>query len=629
MSKIQLNFSVLFAAYLSLIAPAYSEVYLYGIPEKILTEIEVSAPYKEASWAALMGAKESAGVFSKEYVATEDGNAFYLALNKDDSWLKNEFLISVKHLLDPATRQSFFCSYPARSFWVANNFTINLTDLNLLECPGLAEWTSRFINYELSLAFASSDYSQPASIFGHTFIALHLGENEYLDGYAINYAANFEDQSNSINYFFNGLTGAYPGIITVSPLHKKIKEYTVENHRNIYFFHLKLNKQQKKQIIYALWERKKAKFDYLFVSENCSYSILKLLQALDPTIQMPQGLFGQVVPFETVRSVENAKLIDSSSVIYASSKKIEDHLHQFSRGEKNALMALMDQRITFEQWLKKPGKINRLATLQYLNLRIQRDDIDRVYARKIRNLLTQETLSNTNKADLFPTIQTTPNYKDLFRSHLPNRSSIALKDSNRTGSHLDLSLRWAYHDLLDPTSSLLNSTSIEAFSGTFRVQEGDTRLEKLDIISVKSLPNYSYLFPRVSKNFNISLNRSNLTDEKLGTNLTWGRGLSNHTKSGDIFYSLVNFELLYSSNISTTLGFSSELGFNSNLSNNLRLLIKVNRKWYPDVDHTETLLYTGVNFMLNERTTITGEFRNKDNTLSSEATVGIRLNYFF
>jgi len=629
LSKIQLTSLLLFTVFLAVNTPAYSEINLYSIPKQILTNIEISAPYKETSWAALMGAKASAGIFSKEYIATEDGNAFYLATDKDNNWLKNEFLISVKHLLDPTTRQRFFCSYPARSYWIANNFSTYLTDLNLLECPDLAKWTSRFINHEFSLAFASSDYSQPASIFGHTFIALHLGENEYLDGYAINYAANFEDQSNSFNYFINGLTGAYPGIITVNPLHKKIKEYTVENQRDIYFFHLKLNEQQKKQIIYALWERKKAKFDYLFVSENCSYSILKLLQALDQRVQMPQGLFGQVIPFETVRSAENVKLIDSSSVIYASSKKTEDYLYQFSNDDKKTLMALMNQKITFEQWLSNRGEIPNLATLQYLNLRIQRDNVDRIHARKIRTLLTQRALLKTNQSTLAPTIQTVPDYSDLFKTHLPNRSSIAFKDSNRVGQHIDLSLRWAYHDLLDPTSILLNSTSIEAFSGTLRIMDGDTRLEKLDLVAVKSLPNYAYLFPRVSKNFNISLNRTSLTDEKLGTNLTWGRGLSKHTQAGDIFYSLVNLEFLYSSNLSTTLGYSSEVGFNSNLSDNLRLLVKVNRKWYPEVNHTGTLFYTGINFFLNERTTITGELVNTDDDASSEVTVGIRLNYFF
>lgn len=609
--------------------PAYSEINSYSIPKQILTNIEIAAPYKEASWAALLGAKVSAGIFSKEYIATEDGNAFYLAPDKGSNWLKSEFLISLEHLLDPRTRQRFFCNYPARTYWIVNNFSTYLTNLNLLECPDLAEWTSRFINHEFSLAFASSDYSQPASIFGHTFIALHLGKNEYLDGYAINYAANFEDQSNSFNYFVNGLTGAYPGIITVNPLHKKIKEYTVENQRDIYFFHLKLSEQQKKQIIYALWERRKAKFDYLFVSENCSYSILKLLQPLDQRIQIPKGLFGQVVPFETVRSAENVKLIDSSSVIYASSKKIEDYLYQFSDDDQKTLMALTEKKITFEQWLSSRGEIPSLAALQYLNFRIQRDDVDRVHGRKIRTLLTQRALLKTNQTTLAPTIQTVPDYNDLFKTHLPNRSSIAFKNSNRLGQHIDLSLRWAYHDLLDPTSTLLNSASIEAFSGTLRIMDGDTRLEKLDLLGVKSLPNYTYLFPRASKNFNFSLNRSNLTDEKLGANLTWGRGLSKHTKAGDIFYSLVNLEFIYSSNLSTTLGYSSEVGFNSNLSDNLRLLIKVNRKWYPDINHTGTLLYSGINFILNERTTITGEVVNTDDASSSEVTAGIRLNYFF
>jgi len=610
---------------------AQSDVGSPGFSKQILEEINLAKPYENSSWVALMGGKVRKGFFAEGYIATEDGNDFYTAKYNGDNWLKDEFLIALKNLLDPASKQAFFCNYPARSFWILNNFSDYFESTASPSCPDVDKWVSRFTHYELSLAFASSDFSQPASIFGHTFIALHRGEAEFLDGYAINYAANFEDQANSINYFVNGLVGAYPGVINITPLYKKIKEYTVESQRSIYLYKLKLSEKQKRQFILTLWERKKAKFDYLFVSENCSYAILKLLQILEPSIEVPRGLLGQVIPFETVRSVENAKLIDFSSVTYPFAKKIQNNLHRLSSDSKKLLLALIKQRITFEEWLARKQGITSLTALQYLNLRIQQDDVDRVYARKLRNLLTENALLMAESKGSNSIVQELPTYTDLFQTHLPNRVSIALKNSNIQGNFLDLNLRWAYHDFLDPVSPLLNSSSVEAFSGTFRVSNGDTSLERLDIISVKSLPNYSNLFPKKSTNFNIELTRSDLTNDKLGFNLAWGRGLSKHTGDGGIFYGLINFEWLYSSQLlhSNAIGYSSELGYNRSLSSNSRLFIKAHRKWYPNEKYRETLFYTGVNFFVNERTAITAELFSKDSTVGSETIAGMRLNHFF
>lgn len=610
---------------------AIADTLKVGIAQDLVNQVELTSAYKETSWVALMGGKDSNGVFAKDYIASEDGEEFYLAIDNDHNWLKNELLISIERLLDLNTKQRFICNYPARSFWIQIQFPKYFADLSFKHCTELIDWSEKFINLHFSLAFASSDYSQPASIFGHTFLALHPSETDYLDGYAINYAANFGDQSNSLSYFFKGLTGVYPGIITASPLYKKIKEYTVENQRDIYFYHLALTSEQKKQVIFTLWERKRAKFDYLFITENCSYAILKILQIIEPTIEIPKGLFGQVVPFETVKSAQEAALIDSLSVIYASSKKVEVNLQEFSSNDKEILASLVDHKISFEQWLSDDNRISNFIALQYLNLRIQQDDVDRLYARKLRNLFIRRILLETNFDNSNSLIQKPPKYADLFQTHLPNRSSIAVKHSNRSATVVDLNLRWAYHDLLDPVSPLLKSSSVEAFSGTLRVHDDDISLQRLDIISVKSLPHYSSLFPRKSKNLNVALTRSDMTNNKLGLDITWGRGLSSHTSAGNIFYGLMNFEFVYSPELSNSnaIGYSTELGFNGKLSKNTRLLINVNRKWYENENYTTTTFYTGVNFFFDKRTTITAEFFNDDNTISSETTAALRLNYFF
>jgi hypothetical protein len=631
-NQVRTIFSILiFSTLIFLSNFAHSGIDTNNIPKHFHKEINLEKPYENPSWIALMGGKVRKRLFADEHISTEDGSEFYTAEYDSGNWLKDEFLTTLKNLLNPASKQDFFCNYPARSFWVINYYSHYFEGTDSQNCPDLDKWRSDFVNYEFSLAFASSDYSQPASIFGHTFIALHHDDAQLLDGYAINYAANFNDQANSINYFFNGLVGTYPGITTISPLYKKINEYTYKSQRSIYFYKLKLSERQKKQFILTLWERKKAQFDYLFVSENCSYTILKYLQVLEPSIQIPHGLLGQVIPFETVRAAEKSGIIGSTSVIHPLSKKLQDNLNMLSKDTEKLLLDLIKQRITFQEWLLRKGKISNLLALQCLNMRIQEDDVDRVYARKLRKLMTQTASSTIADEDSYSIAQKLPAYTEILHTHLPNRSSITLLNSSNDGKSLDFNLRWAYHDLLDPVSPLLNSSSVEAFSGTFRINSGGTILEKLDIISVKSLPNHSNLFPKNSTNLNIALTRSDLTNNKLGLNLTWGRGLSKHTLDGGLFYGLINFEFLYNTKFrhSNAAGYSSELGYNRDLSDNFRLYIKASKKWYPQEEYAESLFYTGVNFFVDKKTAVTTEIFNTNNSWNSEITAGIRFNRFF
>ena len=478
---------------------------------------------KEPSWVALLGGKAKTTKSKKHYARTEDGKDFYLQDKPSHDWLKKEMELSLQKILHHESRDLFLCNYPGRSLWLINKFDLPNKEINFNHCTEMLEWSNQFLDYDFKLAFASSDSSSPASIFGHTFLALHKENGSYLNGYAVNYAANFGHQQNSIAYLAYGVAGGYPGIITVTPLHQKIKEYTYENQRDIFLFKLSLDSRQKQQVIFTLWERKRARFDYFFIDENCSYNILKIIQIVEPNIQAYSNLFNQVIPFETVKSVSNANLVTSTSVIYASEKKVRALAKNYSESDQRLLNDLVTQKINYEDWVKTTDKLNEYFALRYVNWSIQKDTIDRKYGRELRAKLLHANLQNKQDKPnrKFNSIQ---NYNpdSLLKAHPPNRASLIVNNSNKFNHSKDFNLRWAYHDLLDPVSPSLKNASVEAFSGTFRLENNNLKLEELELISVKSLPNYSLLFPEKSKNFKLSFERSDLTNNKLGLSTTWG-----------------------------------------------------------------------------------------------------------
>jgi hypothetical protein len=222
-------------------------------------------------------------------------------------------------------------------------------------------------------------------------------------------------------------------------------------------------------------------------------------------------------------------------------------------------------------------------------------------------------------------------YNKLFRSHAQNKISLKPYNSNINGEYTDINLRWVYHDLLDPTSDLLRNASVEAFSGTLRFKNGSSYVDKLDLISVKSLPNYSILFPEKSKNLKISLDRSELTNDKLGLNIVIGRGLSRHYKKGSIIYGFINANVAMSSKLDdfNTIGVSSELGINTSLSDHSRALISFTKKWFPDESYSSETAYFGLNYFINNNNNIAIELENKKTPQKSDLTTGIKFSYLF
>jgi hypothetical protein len=73
--------------------------------------------------------------------------------------------------------------------------------------------------------------------------------------------------------------------------------------RDLWEYELALEPDQVERLVAHAWETRTTHFDYFFMSENCSYFLLGLLEAAVPRLHLEDRFPGFVVPADTVRAV--------------------------------------------------------------------------------------------------------------------------------------------------------------------------------------------------------------------------------------------------------------------------------------------------------------------------------------
>jgi hypothetical protein len=180
------------------------------------------------------------------------------------------------------------CQFLARRAWLEKKLKIKSEDL--LPCEERLAWKKQLGATKVSLIFASSDFGNPASSFGHTFLKLINpinAKNKDLIDYGVNYAAD-ADESEGIFYALKGLFGLYGGRFTMLPYHQKIREYINLEGRDIWEYPLALTPEEVDELINHLLEMDNSSSPYYFFSDNCSYQILTTLDTVRPDLKLSE-----------------------------------------------------------------------------------------------------------------------------------------------------------------------------------------------------------------------------------------------------------------------------------------------------------------------------------------------------
>ena len=432
------------------------------------------------------------------------------------------FFIAAEGKTDPAaelaaTLRAFFaadhatindqhpqCAFPARYDWLKAKLDFDPARLPDRACPRFEAWFQAIDPHQVTLVFPSAYMNQPSSMFGHTLLRIdrpgQAGQSP-LTAYAINYGAA-TGSDGGVVFAFKGLAGGYPGHFSIMPYYEKVKDYSDLENRDIWEYRLNFQPDEIRLMLRHVWELGQEYADYYFFDENCSYHLLSLLEVARPELDLTSEYRWWAIPTDTVRSVVARAGLLQEAVYRPSARREIDHRlglidaqgRDLAYGLSQGDLALDDPRIAA---LPPEGRAAVLdLAYEYLQYQFHAGDRDRDEAAPLSLALLRARSGIDGVAPTPPVPE--PDVRP-DQGHESARLSAGLGRIDGR-DFVELALRPAYHDLLDPPGGYLPGTQIDFLNIVLRHfrRSGTVSLEEVSLVDIRSVSPRNKFFRPVS-----------------------------------------------------------------------------------------------------------------------------------
>lgn len=435
----------------------------------------------DVTWQRLMYAE---GRKSSEVVY--DGY-FYHTNGRND--LSQELAANIAQLFEPATENaSIRCQFPARSQYLIRQLKIPQHELVDVSCPQLDAWLKEIRPQKTVFVYATDFMGNPSSMFGHTLLRFDPEQDKQLNlvSYAVNYAATVQG-GQSWAYAWKGLTGQYPGEYSLMPYYQKVKEYGDFESRDLWEYELNLTEDESQFLLKHLWEMQQVSFPYYFVSDNCAYRLLGLIDLIKPELNLKQKFQGATIPVETMKALADAGLF--KDVVYRPALETQLLAQAKTHGyplaqQARKITALSPEEIPqfLTAWsADEQAKILEMA-YDHLYLQHLAQKVDAKTAQvQLRKLLVLRSYLNIPKQR--PMMQK-PSFEPIVGHHARKVSTHIAQIQKQTV--FELNARQAYHDVRDPIQGYRLGTQLKFLDLTVQLRPDRVKLAELDLLSVNS-----------------------------------------------------------------------------------------------------------------------------------------------
>lgn len=386
------------------------------------------------------------------------------------------------------------CRFIARYTWLKEQLGGCASSFPEPRCPDFDEWMRALDPRSVTLIFVSSNINSPASMFGHDLLRIDGGQESALLSRAVNYSASTQETSGLV-FALKGLFGLYKGYFTIVPYYEKLKQYSDIHQRDIWEYRLDLTEQEVRRMMLHLWEVKDIYSYYYFLDENCSYPILYLLEAARPSLHLTDETRLWVLPLDMIKAVVGSGAVEDASFRPSKTTRIGHILGRMDKKAQGSALALIrgeiDPGAVLEAPFTEEEKRDILdVTLEYVQYQyvIQEITKEEYLDSFLEVSRARSTLGRGGQGRGHSSIPA-PTRPD--RGHLSRRVGIGtgVRDFDRDGLFQEITLRPAYHDLLDPDEGFIQGYQISVFSAALRYYFESERvsLDHLDILDVASL----------------------------------------------------------------------------------------------------------------------------------------------
>ncbi|MBF0299380.1 MAG: DUF4105 domain-containing protein [Oligoflexia bacterium] len=483
--------------------------------------------YENIEWLNLLHYKKR---YSK-YESEVDGKDFFFS-NEG----KTDSLKELQATIENFKRDKYLaCKFPARFKWLKAMGIIKFPFLDKSEKSDSNNWCIKYFDFlermhteSVSVVFSSYYINNPASTFGHTFLRLNKNKNnqtshqatkadELLD-YAINFGADITT-SNPIIYALGGLSGYFKGTFSAIPYFYKVREYNDYESRDLISYELNLSAKEIERLLDHIWELGHTYFDYYFLSENCSYHILTLLEAAKPDLKLTENLPFYVIPSDTIKALFlNAGLVKNITFRPSIHTRFNNSLKILSKDEKKILQKILKNNnpdLIDEINLINTSKVKILdSALDYFDFKYFKKLLkgdNETLKLKIPYLLKRGSIPIASSSIQLPETDEQIQYKLPNKGHGSRRVSVAIA---KTGSGMDYSkyyLQFEYknalHDILDKVDGYPKNVSLNIGIIDFRLgydqthkYDGKFYLNKLQLFEILTLNPLNEMMLFSSKN---------------------------------------------------------------------------------------------------------------------------------
>ncbi len=498
-------------------------------------------------WAHLLHYRDHPYTF--RFLSQNDSDTFFIAEDGKTS-LSSELKANVTAFLktEMADNRSAQCRFPARYEWIKQQLPqVAFVDQS---CSEFQAWKNEIEADNLTLIFPASHINSPSSMYGHTLVRMDREDESRskLLSYSVNFAANADPSDNELVFSYKGLTGGYPGVVSVMPYYEKTNEYQHMEYRDIWEYQLNLTKSEVDQFVRHVWETKDTYFDYYFFDENCSYRLLALLDASSERADLTKHFTYTAVPVDTIRVLQDAGLVDKTHYRASAASGLEYKSEQTTEDVLEVARDLVDTEQDIETLLSDLDERDQVRALElahayarYLAIKKRKDN-------PVLRKRTIRLLSARAKRPVDAEFKETPTpaIRD-DEGHYSSRFAVWGGQAESAGAESafsDLRLRLAYHDIMDLPDGFVPGSQIQMGQFDLRVwDEGDVQLNRFILIDVLSLSHQTYFQSPVAWSVTTGMERPLGQGGDLYSYLKVGFGQAYLTDFGRL-YALADMQLV-------------------------------------------------------------------------------------
>lgn len=537
-----------------------------------------------------------------KYTSNGDTDTFFLSKNgKTNPLAELEETYRAFSIENELLSGNPVCRFPARYTFLKKHFSLPTFDLT--KCKEFEAFREKINPEKAFVVFSSYFINTPASAFGHTLLRFQRkteGEtthSELLD-YGVNYAA-VVTSDNALVYAVMGLAGGFNGLFTAIPYYYKIREYNDYESRDLYSYELNLSQDELNFMLAHLWELGQTSFDYFYLTQNCSYHVLNLIEVAKPELELMDKIPFYVIPVDTVKALyAEPGLVQKVDYRPSLRNKLYSETNNFSRSQIENIKNLAENGNDIH--LKSKSTLDQAKEYD-----IAIDYYDYIHAKEIlftagipenkRNLL----LKRSELAVESPKTDVVLNEKQLpHLSHAPERILFAqgILDEKAYSS---FEFRFALHDLLDSTIGQPPNLHIDFGKIRFNYfhESKKTKLDDLTLFQVLNLSPITKFDTPFSWRANLGAKR--IYDQScsncLAANTELAGGLSFNVDKKERFrvFAFIDGEInagKFQKN-HFRLGVGPLAGLYSEFSSNFLMLNQVGYKYYAFVPEMENVFF--------------------------------------